>query len=449
MHPLVDYFRCPEPLARARHRRPRCRSAGYFRFGDAVCYGRQAAGAPSPRPDGRLADVSRRPSPRRAARCSSPSTSRRCSTTCGTSGTRGSGRRWSVGRLRPRPRPLLLAPAGAAGRPAEAPAANQLGRLAAHPVPRWPVDLTVETLMRGAAGLVLERGGAAELPFIWFWPEGAPGCAMVTHDVEGPDGAAFCGGLMDLDDEFGIRSAFQVVPDAPWASNGDTRHLVERVPAARLRGERPRPEARRPPVPRPRSLPRARGDRSTRGGASSAAGASGRGRCTGGRSGSRRSSLVRHVGAERGAPRAAAGRLLHGDAVLRRRCPRAAADDGAGLHRVPRAGRLLDVAVAGADRPDPRAARPGQLHRAPRLRARAARAGGVPGAARPPRATCAPSAACGSRCPARSTPGGASAARCAWSPTAPPGASRARAPPAPASPTPASTASRVVYSVTP
>ena len=55
--------------------------------------------------------------------------------------------------------------------------------------------------MKQAVGLVLERGGVREFPFIWFWPDGAPGCVMMTHDVEGAGGAGFCGELMDLDDE--------------------------------------------------------------------------------------------------------------------------------------------------------------------------------------------------------------------------------------------------------
>ncbi len=66
--------------------------------------------------------------------------------------------------------------------------------------------------MKKVVGLVLERGGIREFPFVWFWPDGAPGCVMMTHDVEGASGAAFCGELMDLDESFGVRSAFQVVP---------------------------------------------------------------------------------------------------------------------------------------------------------------------------------------------------------------------------------------------
>jgi hypothetical protein len=79
--------------------------------------------------------------------------------------------------------------------------------------PRWPVDATVETLMKHAMGLLLRHLGLERMPFIWFWPDGAPGCVLMTHDVEGPAGRGFCEELMDLDDSFGIKSAFQLVPE--------------------------------------------------------------------------------------------------------------------------------------------------------------------------------------------------------------------------------------------
>jgi len=59
IHPLVGYFRCPEHLAVLGTADPLPPEAAYFRLGDAICYGRQAVGAPSPRPDGSLVDVSR------------------------------------------------------------------------------------------------------------------------------------------------------------------------------------------------------------------------------------------------------------------------------------------------------------------------------------------------------------------------------------------------------
>ena len=36
---------------------------------------------------------------------------------------------------------------------------------------------------------------------------------MMTHDVESSVGRAFCENVMDVDDSFGIKSAFQLVPE--------------------------------------------------------------------------------------------------------------------------------------------------------------------------------------------------------------------------------------------
>ncbi|HPW19612.1 MAG TPA: hypothetical protein PLE61_02270 [Vicinamibacterales bacterium] len=95
------------------------------------------------------------------------------------------------------------------------------------PFPRWPVDASVESIMKQAVRALLEAGTVRELPFIWFWPDSAPGAAMMTHDVEGPAGAEFCGELMDLDERSGIRSSFQVIPDGPRAAKVATRKLVD------------------------------------------------------------------------------------------------------------------------------------------------------------------------------------------------------------------------------
>jgi hypothetical protein len=87
--------------------------------------------------------------------------------------------------------------------------------------PRWPMDVTVETLMEQVMARLLKQGGLRRVPFIWFWPDGAESCAIMTHDVEGQVGLAFCDRLMDLDDSFGIKSAFQLVPDAHRGTLGD------------------------------------------------------------------------------------------------------------------------------------------------------------------------------------------------------------------------------------
>jgi hypothetical protein len=79
--------------------------------------------------------------------------------------------------------------------------------------PAWPVDTTVERIHQKLLALALKAQGLERIPFIWFWPDGFSGCAIMTHDVEGEFGRDSCHKLMDLDESFGIRSSFQVVPE--------------------------------------------------------------------------------------------------------------------------------------------------------------------------------------------------------------------------------------------
>jgi hypothetical protein len=78
--------------------------------------------------------------------------------------------------------------------------------------PRWPVDRTVEDVFEQLVLLSLESCQVREMPFVWFWPEGANGCLIVTHDIETAYGRDLCPALADLDASFGIKSSFQVVP---------------------------------------------------------------------------------------------------------------------------------------------------------------------------------------------------------------------------------------------
>lgn len=81
------------------------------------------------------------------------------------------------------------------------------------PFPSWPVDFTVDTLHEEILRLHMETNSIERLPFIWFWPEGAPNCLMMTHDVETCVGRDFTSRLMDLDDAYGIKSSFQIIPE--------------------------------------------------------------------------------------------------------------------------------------------------------------------------------------------------------------------------------------------
>lgn len=82
--------------------------------------------------------------------------------------------------------------------------------------PAWPIDTTVDRLHRMMMGSAIKAQGLQEIPFIWFWPEDYTSCTIVTHDVESVFGRDFSDRLMDIDDSFGFRSSFQVVPECRY-----------------------------------------------------------------------------------------------------------------------------------------------------------------------------------------------------------------------------------------
>jgi hypothetical protein len=79
--------------------------------------------------------------------------------------------------------------------------------------PVWPVDFTVDNLHEELLRLFLEVSGVRRAPFIWFWPEGANNCLILTHDVETSAGRDFTFQLMDLDNAYGFKASFEVVPE--------------------------------------------------------------------------------------------------------------------------------------------------------------------------------------------------------------------------------------------
>jgi hypothetical protein len=83
--------------------------------------------------------------------------------------------------------------------------------------PMWPVDHSVESICEELLLLALKASGADRIPFIWFWPHGASSALMMTHDVDTEAGRAFCSDLMDIDDLFGIKASFQIVPERRYS----------------------------------------------------------------------------------------------------------------------------------------------------------------------------------------------------------------------------------------
>ena len=94
------------------------------------------------------------------------------------------------------------------------------------PFPRWPVDCSVDNLLEQLLLLSLRASGVERIPFIWFWPEGSSSCAIMTHDVETTTGRDTCAALMDIDDSFGMRASFQVVPEERYGVSPEFLQLI-------------------------------------------------------------------------------------------------------------------------------------------------------------------------------------------------------------------------------
>jgi hypothetical protein len=82
--------------------------------------------------------------------------------------------------------------------------------------PAWPVDCTVDQLHREFLRVLMLAQGIDKVPFIWFWPEGFSSCLIMTHDVETASGVAFAPRLMDIDDTYGLKASFQVIPEGRY-----------------------------------------------------------------------------------------------------------------------------------------------------------------------------------------------------------------------------------------
>src|SRR6266850_1008202 len=216
---LVDHYRCPESLAVFKLLGQPSRDRGYFRFGaDALCYGSCARGFRTKRPaqtqydalrdvatHGRTVQLPFDPSEivenlRYERYVSRGHGSRHAAAV--TSGVRKAyylARPFVPASVRRRLQRMYL---------------RDWGRL---PFPDWPVDPTVERIFERLLLLSLRAQAIDCIPFIWFWPDGHPSCAIVTHDVEMPGGRDFCSQVMDLDDAYRIKSSFQLVPEGRYA----------------------------------------------------------------------------------------------------------------------------------------------------------------------------------------------------------------------------------------
>jgi len=184
---IIDFYRCPEAFVKLSLQSHLSQTAGFFQFGPrTICYGRSCSGfrtaTVEPALYDALNDVSLEDS--KLALPFDPTeiiNGLRLETY-----VKRSRRRAFAKRLYYFFRPLLSSNARRVIQKA------QLRDWRDLEFPRWPVDTTVEDLCERLLVLSMKAMRVSEVPFIWFWPRGAQGAVVITHDVETSVGRDFC-----------------------------------------------------------------------------------------------------------------------------------------------------------------------------------------------------------------------------------------------------------------
>lgn len=215
---LCQYYRCPEQHISLSLKGPLSKESGYFKFGEAVLFGRVSGCRPARNPSHLLPDA--------LAGCTIDAGSLHLpfDATEVLNGLRyesyadssGGGHPASslVGRTYYFVRPVLPVSLRKHLQKIRLNGWRQLT------FPSWPVDRTVENTAERLLLLALKAQNRTEIPFIWFWPDGLSSCALMTHDVETTEGRDFCSSLMDINDRYGIQASFQVVPERRYEVSG-------------------------------------------------------------------------------------------------------------------------------------------------------------------------------------------------------------------------------------
>lgn len=215
-HVLVDFYRCADRFANFTPAGPLSKDSGFFHFGqDAICYGQCSSGFRAKRATGALYDALGDATIEGAEPCLpfDPDLvveNLRCEHYILHS---------HAGRKRLNLKHPTMRSAYSLVRPLLPVFARKhfqriyLRDWGKIPFPTWPVDCTVERILRRLLMLSLKAQAVEKIPFVWFWPDGWHSCAIMTHDVETTAGRNFCSRLMDLDEAAEIKSSFQIVPE--------------------------------------------------------------------------------------------------------------------------------------------------------------------------------------------------------------------------------------------
>lgn len=213
---VTQYYRCPERYIKFDLAGQLSRENGYFRFGsEGLCYGQLVRDTPFPTPNGKLCDVISHTSINNGITYL-PFDGRQIVDNLRlelySKNSRHNESRFNsmLNKIYYFVRPLL---------PVAVRKHLQKARLSEWNTlkfPRWPVDRSVDVLFEQLLLTSLRSQALERIPFIWFWPDGAPSCAIMTHDVDTQVGRDFCSEVMDLEDAYGIKSCFCVVPESRY-----------------------------------------------------------------------------------------------------------------------------------------------------------------------------------------------------------------------------------------
>ena len=213
---VTQYYRCPERYIRFDLAGQLSQENGYFRFGnDALCYGQLARATPPPILNGKLYDVISHIVTENGTTylpfdVTQVVDNLRLEVYSKNSLLSGSPFSSILNEIYYRARPLL--PGGVRRSLQKA----RLSNWKTLKFPRWPVDRSVDLLFEQLLLASLRAQGLERIPFIWFWPDGALSCAVMTHDVETAVGRDFCATVMDLDDAYGIKASISIVPEVRY-----------------------------------------------------------------------------------------------------------------------------------------------------------------------------------------------------------------------------------------
>jgi hypothetical protein len=224
---FLDYYRCPESFADFRsindNSKPDCESVGYFRIGpDVICYGTALAKS-SPKVTDSMPDLLPEIQVQ-GTRCCLPFDPTEIADNLRyeryVNGVEKA--RWK----------RIVRDAYYHVRPALPVSVRRhlqrawLSRRNRDSFPSWPVDRTVDRMFESLMVTSANAHKNVEIPFIWFWPEGKSSAAIVTHDVETQAGLEFVNELMEINDSFGVKSSFQIIPEERYVASESTLSAI-------------------------------------------------------------------------------------------------------------------------------------------------------------------------------------------------------------------------------